>query len=235
MAIFRSVSQAVHFAYLIQAYEPHAESQMAGNLRRMMNEHLILEIAKLRQTLATTASPAKQRQLQGKLQSLLDEQTHGAGSSIDFGELDKLEVRGQCALIRAAVRDHLPSQEMFAIEARYEPMLEARQGMESGPRWKPTERARKRSGNAPCARSRQVIDRYWPANKLAAVQGLVSYLQPRFSTIPGEQLTLLVARAADRRMVRANYRELAEMTGVHNSTLARNGVQVRDLFALIEY
>ncbi len=234
MAIFRSVSQAVHFAYLIQAFEVHAESQMATTLRRMMQEQLILEIAKLQHALARTDAPAKRRQLQLKLQALIDEQGQGAGSTIDIGDLNRLEVRGQCALIRAAVRDHLPSPEKFAIEARYEPQLEFHKPLENGPHWQPAEGRRKRSANAPCAASRQLNERYWPTSKLAAVTGLVRYLQPSFGNLSGDQLTLLVARAADRRMVRAGYRELAEMTGVHNSTLARNGVLVRDRLVGLE-
>lgn len=40
-------------------------------------------------------------------------------SSITFGGLNPLEVRGQCAMVRAAVQDHLMLSERMAIFARY--------------------------------------------------------------------------------------------------------------------
>ncbi|MET3134969.1 hypothetical protein AAKU55_005272 [Oxalobacteraceae bacterium GrIS 1.11] len=44
----------------------------------------------------------------------------GAGlSSIDLAGLTPLEVRGQCAMIRACVRSHLRPMEAKALEARY--------------------------------------------------------------------------------------------------------------------
>ena len=40
-------------------------------------------------------------------------------STIHFGGLDPLEVRGQCAMVRATVYDHLAEPERFAVLARY--------------------------------------------------------------------------------------------------------------------
>lgn len=40
-------------------------------------------------------------------------------STINFGGLTPLEVRGQCAMIRAAVKDHLLEPEKIAIWARF--------------------------------------------------------------------------------------------------------------------
>jgi hypothetical protein len=42
-----------------------------------------------------------------------------APSTINFSGLSPLEVRGQCALVRATVQDHLPSPERDAIYARF--------------------------------------------------------------------------------------------------------------------
>jgi hypothetical protein len=42
-----------------------------------------------------------------------------APSTINFGGLSPLEVRGQCALVRATVEDHLPGPERDAIWARF--------------------------------------------------------------------------------------------------------------------
>ena len=41
------------------------------------------------------------------------------GGSINFGGMTALEIRAQCAMIRASVQDHLPSPERDAIWARY--------------------------------------------------------------------------------------------------------------------
>lgn len=42
-----------------------------------------------------------------------------APSTINFGGLSPLEVRGQCALVRATVQDHLPGPERDALYARF--------------------------------------------------------------------------------------------------------------------
>lgn len=83
MAIFQTTGQAVHFSYVIQAYDASPQSQMAIIMRNAIR------------------------------------QIGMRGSSIDFGGLSPLEVRGQCAMIRACVRSHLRPIEACALEARY--------------------------------------------------------------------------------------------------------------------
>ncbi|SCU95552.1 hypothetical protein CNECB9_5340009 [Cupriavidus necator] len=53
----------------------------------------------------------------------------GAGG-IDFGGLDMLETRGQCAMVVTAVRSKLPRPEMGAVLARYGIGAEKREGVE---------------------------------------------------------------------------------------------------------
>ncbi|QDQ25182.1 hypothetical protein FNU76_01750 [Chitinimonas arctica] len=89
MAIFKSVPQALHCAYTIQAYEIGAESAMTKALRRIMMELGIWE------------------------------EPGATNSSVDFSGLDRIEVRAQCAMIRQMVDDHLPWAERCAIVARY--------------------------------------------------------------------------------------------------------------------
>lgn len=87
MAIFQTTGQAVHFSYVIQAYDTTPQSQMARIMRGVMQKMGISD---------------------------------GTGpSSIDFTGLTPLEVRGQCAMIRGCVRNHLRFTEANALEARY--------------------------------------------------------------------------------------------------------------------
>lgn len=83
MAIFQTSGQAVHFSYVVQAYDASPQSQMAMIMRAAIKE------------------------------------LGARSSSIDFDGLTPLEVRGQCAMIRACVRTHLRPMEASAIEARY--------------------------------------------------------------------------------------------------------------------
>lgn len=86
-AMFRSTSQALHFSYMIQAYEVSVESIMSKAIRAIMKELGIWD--------------------------------EGEPSTVDFSGLSPLEIRGQCAMIRAIVQDRLPAVEAWAIQARY--------------------------------------------------------------------------------------------------------------------
>lgn len=52
-----------------------------------------------------------------------------APSTINFGGLSPLEVRGQCALVRATVQDHLPGPERDALYARFGHQLTKARGV----------------------------------------------------------------------------------------------------------
>ncbi|MBB2918316.1 hypothetical protein [Cupriavidus alkaliphilus] len=98
-AIFQYTEQALHVSFLILSQPAMADGQMRRALIRAMEG----------------VSSLTGRQ-QSWLQQLRGEP--GAGR-IDFGGLDMLETRGQCAMVVTAVRSKLPRPEMGAVLARY--------------------------------------------------------------------------------------------------------------------
>lgn len=84
--IFRSVQQALHFAFLVATLPVSQKSQMESIYRN------------------------------GGKRVVSDEYHH---STIHFGDLSPLEVRGQCAMVRGVVSDHLLDPERQAVYARY--------------------------------------------------------------------------------------------------------------------
>lgn len=88
-AIFRSVGQALHVSFLLEILPP---------TQRVSTQVLIDGLK--------------------KRCGVWDEQRHAA-HSVNFGGMTPLEVRGQCAMVRAAVADHLPDPERFAVHARF--------------------------------------------------------------------------------------------------------------------
>lgn len=162
-AIFRSTSQALHFAYLIQAYEVSVESIMSATIRRLMMDCGIWR----------------------------DEP-----STVNFGGLNALEVRAQCAMIRAAVRSRLPGPEAWAVQARYginEIVTEDGSGR------------------------RAVFSR----ERYDAILRLGDWLAPSFPGINPLAVDLLVARAVDRRVADVTFRQMAEQFGASKNTWNR--------------
>jgi hypothetical protein len=161
--IFRSTAQALHFAYIIQAYEVSAESVMAKAVRRLMKESGVWNT--------------------------------GEPSSIDFDGLNSLEVRAQCAMIRAAVRDHLPGPERWAIQARY--------GINE---------IATMDGERKAVFSRERYD---------AILNLSKWLAPSFKNFSLFAVDLLVARAVSRRVCSISLREMAEKFRLSKDTFGR--------------
>lgn len=162
-AIFRSTSQALHFAYLIEAYEVSVESIMSKAMRIIMME--------------------------------LGLWNTGEPSTVNFGGLNALEVRAQCAMIRAAVRSRLPAPEAWAIQARYgmnEIILE--------------------DGQRKPVFSRERYD---------AIMRLGDWLSPVFSHFNPLAVDLLVARAVDKRVADVTFRQMAEQFGASKDTWNR--------------
>lgn len=167
-AIFRSTSQALHFAYLIEAYEVAVESVMSKAIRRLMMECGIWR----------------------------DEP-----STVNFGGLNALEVRAQCAMIRAAVRNRLPAPEAWAVQARYginEIVLE--------------------DGERRPVFSRERYD---------AIQNLSTWIAPSLRGMNVMAIDLLVARAVDKRVADVSFRQMAEQMGMSKSTWQRALADVR--------
>lgn len=173
-AIFKSTSQALHFAYLIEAYEVSIDSSMAKILRY-------------------GAMPT------------------GGGalaSAIDFGGLSPLEIRAQCAMIRAAVRDRLPAPQAWAVQARY--------GL--------TEIA------VSAGQRRPVFSR----ERYDAILKLGDWLAPAFANFNAMAIDILIARAVDQRVADISFRQMAEQFGLDQSTYAYALKRVRGKLADLE-
>lgn len=155
--IFRSTSQALHFAYLIEAYEVSVESIMSKAMRIIMM----------------------------KLYT-------GEPSTVNFGGLNALEVRAQCAMIRVAVRDRLPAPEAWAVQAQY--------GINE---------ITLADGRRKPVFSRERYD---------AIMRLGDWLAPSFSNFNPLAVDLLVARAVDKRVVDVTFRQMAEQFGLAHNT-----------------
>lgn len=97
--IFSYTEQALHVSFLILSQPAMEEGHMRRALMRAME-----------------SVPLLNGRQQSWLQQLRGER--GAGS-IDFGGLQMLEVRGQCAMVTSAVRTRLPRPELGAMLARY--------------------------------------------------------------------------------------------------------------------
>jgi hypothetical protein len=114
---------------------------------------------------------------------------------VDFGDLSALEVRGQCAMIRAAVQTRLPEPEAWAVRARYGINEIA---VDGGAR-------------------RRVFSR----DRYEAILHLSDWMQPSFPAINPMAVDLLVARAVDRRVCAVSYRQMAEQLGASKDTWGR--------------
>ncbi|MBO4119854.1 hypothetical protein J5T34_03755 [Cupriavidus gilardii] len=98
-AIFRSTEQALHVSYLVLSMPPRQGAPFRNMLIRMLEDldH------------PTDKQQAWLDQLRGT----------AGGGTVNFGGLSPDEIRAQCSMVTAAVRDRLPSQEMAAIWARF--------------------------------------------------------------------------------------------------------------------
>jgi hypothetical protein len=97
-AIFESTEQALHVSFLILSVPAMGENKFRQFLIQVM------EVA---------PSLSKRQQV------WLDQLVGQKSDTVNFGGLNQLEVRGQCAMIVAAVRDRLPSTERGALLARF--------------------------------------------------------------------------------------------------------------------
>jgi hypothetical protein len=97
-AIFKSTEQALHVSFLILSVPAMGENKFRQFLVRVLEQ-----------------APNLTKRQQVWLEQLKGERS----GSVDFGALSQMEVRGQCAMIAAAVRDRLPSTESAALLARF--------------------------------------------------------------------------------------------------------------------
>ncbi|HEY8355032.1 MAG TPA: hypothetical protein VIK69_08465 [Methylophilaceae bacterium] len=178
-AIFRSTSQALHFAYLIQAYEVGAESVMSKVIRRMLETLGIMD---------GTHEP----------------------STVSFGGLSPLEIRGQCALIRLSVETCLPPPEAWAIKARY--------GITKIIERKGEPRA-------------YAFAEY----RISAMRSLADYLAPSFPSVPRQAIMWLIAKSCgENPATRPSFRDIEELTGGSKSELHRVYPLVKERIRVLE-
>jgi hypothetical protein len=107
-AIFKSTQQALHVAYLVMA-EP-------------VRERMAFRLALIR--IIESVGSLNRRQA-----AFLDYLYGTPSGSVNFEGLDGLEVRGQCALITAAVEHHLTPAERRAIWVRYSKTVQRKEGV----------------------------------------------------------------------------------------------------------
>lgn len=108
-AIFRSTQQALHVSYLVMA-EP-------------VRERMAFRLALIR--IIESIGTLNKRQA-AFLDYLYGEK---GGGSVNFEGLNPLEVRGQCALITAAVVHHLTPAERHAIWVRFARNIQRKEGV----------------------------------------------------------------------------------------------------------
>lgn len=96
-AIFHSVGQALHVAFLIMSVDAPQDSPLRKALMQMMKDVDLTED-----------------------QAEWFEQLRGAASgTVNFSGMSPIDVRAQCALIISAVRSKLPQPEMWAVQAKF--------------------------------------------------------------------------------------------------------------------
>lgn len=173
--IFRTTSQALHFAFLIEAYEISAESPLSKAIRIRELEEGGLNVPQ---------------------------------SSINFSGHSALEIRAQCAMIRAIVVDRLPGPERWAIQARYgiNQLI-----MEDGTR-------------------RPIFSR----TRYDAIMQLSTWMSTSMPELNPLAVDLLVARAVDKRMADASFRSMADAFGASKTTWHRSLTKVRKRVQALE-
>jgi len=108
-AIFKTTSQALHVSYLVLSMPPRQGAPFRNMLIRLLED---LDERTPRQDVWL-------QQLRGE----------ASGSGINFGGLTPDEIRAQCSMITAAVRDRLPEPERNVIWARYAYQVERAAGV----------------------------------------------------------------------------------------------------------
>lgn len=97
-AIFNSTSQALHVSFLVVSVDPKRGNSLRQALIRII-ESVELPSARLKAWLS---------QLRGE-----------PSGTVNFAGLDPFEIRGQCAMLTQAARDHLFGPERAAVIASY--------------------------------------------------------------------------------------------------------------------
>jgi hypothetical protein len=118
-------------------------------------------------------------------------------STVDFGGLNPLEIRGQMAMVRSAVNSRLPKPEADAIKARYGLVM--------------TSKLPDGTGSAEISEERRL-----------AIIELAEYLHPQFDNVPRLALVWLISRAVGNvASMRPAFKTIATMFGGSAATMCR--------------
>jgi len=122
--------------------------------------------------------------------------------SINFGGLTSLEIRGQCAMIRASCRTKLFGPEFWVIVSRY--------------------------GMVKVGKTRDGETAYYlPPEKAEALDSLAGWLTAEHASLPPEVLKLLVIRATSNvEGMRPTFRAISEKSGCNKDTLCRHAKKI---------
>ena len=125
-------------------------------------------------------------------------------SSVSFAGLNEMEVRGQCAMVRAAVENLLPPPESWAIRSRYGVAFIDR--------------------NA----ERKVVSASFGPDRTRSMRNLAKYLAPSFDAVNSDAMLLLIARTCGEcDELRPTFRQIEAEAGTPKSTAERAEKKVK--------
>lgn len=183
-AVFATAAQAVHVSFVILAQEAQQDAPLRKALIRIMED-----------TNLTT----------GNQRNWLDQLRGTPSGTINFGGLQMLEVRAQCAMVTQAVRK-LPAPEMWALQAKFGQV--EFEDLETGqlPRLDPPRR------------------RFaFSAERIVAIKGLSDWMAPSFPKIPAFALDCMLGKVyADHKKIEISFRDLAKSFGGNHMVYARS-------------
>ncbi|WP_257765349.1 hypothetical protein [Burkholderia glumae] len=185
--IFESTEQALHVSFLVTSLPPRQKQQF-----RLALIQILESVGRL-----------TERQAQ-----FLDYLHGSSAGTINFEGLSSDEIRAQCAMVVAAVRDHLLKPERNAVWLRYASGMPAR----------PASAGRAADPGTPPSEE-------W---KMALIQ-MRTYLRPSLSLTNGDAIMALIAGHSQPRQRQdgLSYRAISEETRVPIRTLERNAQLIR--------
>lgn len=129
-------------------------------------------------------------------------------STVSFCGLNPMEIRGQCAMIRSAVVNHLPNPYSWALIAKYSLI--------------------RFSG------SFQNQGAFFTADRSNAIKNLAKYFMPEFDTHIGVLLMLVTRHVCEVRSERPTLQEIAMLYQVSEMTCSRYGKRIASCLNEIE-
>lgn len=193
-AVFHSTGDALFVSFLIMSIEPRQDSPLRKALIRFMQE---------------LDNPTKNQR--AWLEQLIGEKSE----TVNFAGLTPDEVRGQCAMVTQAVKDHLPAPEMHAIHARFIPTEEEEIGRDL--EGKPIKRF------------------YFSQERVDAIKWLSDWLKPNFTAVKPLAMDFLVAKAfAEHSKTAISFRDLAASFGDNHMVYARAFKKVKAMLKDLE-